>query len=505
MKKTTYSSNGGVLSNEELIKRIEALGHKAKVNSRGHLVTMANAPLIYDYRTNRFQFLNSAGNAFFLRENGKFGTYKTDTKGHRKGKELLERRLARPNLYQTVLEDEAFTKHRYDLDKKRRVDYDDSQELIIDKGKAKGVPISKNLIDSVQVNLPNRKDQSNALGISSTETAMGKFWPYYIATQEDYNDTRSVFKETGSVTPTDLMNDHNYFISPMRGTLNNLFGVDRNDPLVYGSSNFYYRPVDIDNASDEFLDNVEPIVEYDRYKNKYDVNTKRTGADYFNPENNPYVHAIQYLQDKNYNMGSSYPALVSKNAKPLEYLLNGNIKAGGGYNDDVDTSDWWFYTGDPYVDTATSFAPWWGTAMDLEKAIRQPSFANWGWALTSLGMDIVGVGALKAAAKSAEASVRATKAVERYNKAVKKLDRATEIVNKNPHKGTRRIRLRARDELSAASRELEAATKVVKHRKRGRLATTLERVQPTDYTPVLNSKTIFCADALVNGIQTIFN
>ena len=81
---------------------------------------------------------------------------------------------------------------------------------------------------------------------------------------------------------------------------------------------------------------------------------------------------------------------------------------------------------DPIVDTALSFVPFYGTGMDIEDAIRDPTLGNIGTAALGLLTDITGLTLVKGLDKSIRAASKASKAADKlkdaekaYNKAVR--------------------------------------------------------------------------------------
>jgi hypothetical protein len=231
--------------------------------------------------------------------------------------------------------DEHFTKQRDKINNSRQIDFIGEKEHKIQKGKDKGVSISTNYVDSVKANLNNREAQAKFLGISSRETGSGNYPPYYFAPTVN-SKPNNTFKYDKKTTPTSLSNDHNYYISPIRGALNTLYKIPSSNPLVYGSPGFYYSADDLAEAiiragqDTDFFNNVESTLKYDVSKGKYDPDKKRVTKnkkgkviDYYNPEDNPYVHAVEALNEFNYGMGKNYPNQVAKDAESLKYLLNG--------------------------------------------------------------------------------------------------------------------------------------------------------------------------------------
>lgn len=340
LHKETIGSNkysgGGLLSAEQLLQKVDALGHKAYINKNRQLVTMAGTPLVYNYDQDRFEFKNSHGVPMWLDKDGKFLRYNPNNTKVQEDNESLKQYLDYPSIYQTILEDEAFVKNRAGLDKQKRVPYIDSLEKVITDGISKGVPISSNLVDSVQYNLPARSDQLDAAGLFSRETNAGKYPAYTIKTPGENADF-STFKRRKGATPSDLMNNHNYFISPVRGALNALFPFipewDRS--YTYGHPESYYLPdIITDSDSKGLLEKAEEDLRYQRRRGKFDPTEKvikknKEGKvlDYYNPEDNPWIHAVQNLQDRDYGMGPSYTEQVRKDSKDLEYLFGNKDKS----------------------------------------------------------------------------------------------------------------------------------------------------------------------------------
>lgn len=65
---------GGLLTNKQLLAKLEKLGHKGYIKD-GMLRTMAGTPLVYNYQKDRFEFKNSAGDPFMMTPNGKFAKF----------------------------------------------------------------------------------------------------------------------------------------------------------------------------------------------------------------------------------------------------------------------------------------------------------------------------------------------------------------------------------------------------------------------------------------------
>lgn len=308
---------GGILSNAQLLDKVNALGHRAYIKN-GQLVTSAGTPLVYNYNQDRFEFRNSAGRAYWLADNGQFKTY---NKNHNIAATNLAENLRYPATYQTVLEDQAFVLNRSRIDDKKAVPYVEDKEHIIRRGLSKDVPISTNLIDTIKTNLLNNEHQKIALGISSRETNVGHYPSYYVKNPGNSGGI-STFKLSGEVNPTDIMNNHQYYISPMRGELNAIYGVPNESPFVYGSPYAYYSMSHFLPFPDSKRKEIENNLKYQRKVGKFDPTKKRTGSNYYNPEDNPWKHAVEYFMDKNYGMGKSYIDKVNKEIPNINYLLN---------------------------------------------------------------------------------------------------------------------------------------------------------------------------------------
>lgn len=314
------SSSHGIYNNQQLLQMVAKLGHKAQINKRGQLVTMAGAPLVYNYADNVFEFLTSSGQPMYLGANSQFYKYDLSTA---KGRQV-KNSLAFPAIYQSIHEDKAFVDYRNREDHKRAIPYIDNKVTTVSKGKSKDVSFSTNLIDSIRFNLRNVKDQQNYLGIASRETDIGKY-PAYTFNKKVQKNTPNHFKMVGSVTPAYLVNNHAYFISPMRGTLNTIFKEEKtkhNDRYI-GSpyAHFLLSEYLNFNPQDEWLKKQEDNLIYQRSRGVFNPDVKKSSGDYYNPEDNPYLNAVQQLRDRNYGMGPRYPAEVNEDVIDINYLL----------------------------------------------------------------------------------------------------------------------------------------------------------------------------------------
>ena len=324
-------AGGGLLTNEQLLEKVHKLGHEAYIK-KGQLVTASGAPLVYNYSNGRFELANSQGNAFWLDNDGKFVRYNIESGNQEviNKNDRLKKHLEHPSLYQAILEDEAFVKNRNLTDIRKDIPFVDSKREYIKKGISKNVPISSNFVDSIVANLPNRSDQLDALGISSRETNIG-YYPAYTTKGPGEDWDQSFFEAIKEVTPTRVMNNHTYYISPVRGELNTLFPeVVKDKPaLVYGHPGYYYTPDIIDTIDEGLLERAEKDIKYQKSVGKFNPikklltrNKKGSVIEYYNPEDNPWINAVQNLHDRDYGMGKLYTEQVREDAGDLQYLLN---------------------------------------------------------------------------------------------------------------------------------------------------------------------------------------
>lgn len=183
--------------------------------------------------------------------------------------------------------------------------------------------------------------------------------------------------------------------------------------------------------------------------------------------------------------------------------LNIRLNRGGArkVNKFDDGGDILISTGNEYADVGLSFVPFVGSAVDIEEAIRNPTFGNIAWAAISTASDIFGGSLIKGALKGAKAASKARKAVKAEEKAVKAYNRA--LYNATVNGGTRLNRTakkRFRD-----MRVAQAARRAVAPTRRGRGVynrkphTYID--MPSDNTRIINPVTVYGTDALLNGIQ----
>lgn len=175
---------------------------------------------------------------------------------------------------------------------------------------------------------------------------------------------------------------------------------------------------------------------------------------------------------------------------------NLNIKfAEGG------TKERWISTGNDTADTVLSFLPIVGTAMDIEEAIRNPSIENIAWAAGSIAMDLLGGSLIKGAMKSAKAASKATKLVEKANKAEKAYSKAYTNAKVNGGKKLNKTAHKKYVEMKKAQAERDLHTKVVKTRGVHRTKPVNIRKTPEDYSSLINYKSVYGTDLLLNGVN----
>lgn len=157
-------------------------------------------------------------------------------------------------------------------------------------------------------------------------------------------------------------------------------------------------------------------------------------------------------------------------------------------------------TGNEYTDIGLSFVPFVGSAMDIEEAIRNPTFGNIAFAVGSTVADFFGGSLIKGAVKGGARAARATNAVNRTERATKAYNRAVHNVTVNPTRGTRKQARRTFQEAQAAKAELRSLTR---ESKRGGVRRIPQRqlIMPSDNTRVINPYTVYGTDFIINAIQ----
>lgn len=131
-----------------------------------------------------------------------------------------------------------------------------------------------------------------------------------------------------------------------------------------------------------------------------------------------------------YNDGVVLPEItVTPNSKYINNSYDNirlHLKSNGGKINRFDGGGFTLHTGNDGVDTALSFVPFYGTGMDIENAIKDPTLGNIGMAALGLLTDLTGLTLAKGLAKSIRAASKASKAADKlkdaekaYNKAVR--------------------------------------------------------------------------------------
>lgn len=178
-----------------------------------------------------------------------------------------------------------------------------------------------------------------------------------------------------------------------------------------------------------------------------------------------------------------------------------NKFAERGTTDD-DSEDRLISTGNEWLDLGASFIPFVGSSMDIEEAIRNPTFSNIGWATISTASDFLGASLIKGALKSAKAANKARDAINAAEKAAKRYERAVHNATVNPTRGTRRTVRRAFTEMQEANALRRTLAPMVKRRGVGRVPVQRPSI-PSDNTRIINTATVYGMDALLNATQNI--
>lgn len=226
--------------------------------------------------------------------------------------------------------DGEFVKGRNEKDLSLTIPFiEDKKVKLTNAGDATGSVISTNLLDSVakhaaKYGIPFEE----AIGVPAYETKLGNYKPYtFLKTKEQYNKAKKDYPEgyysgKGEITPTELYNDHNYFIGPYRGDIN--AKIDVSPMFRIGHPDYYIRPWDI---TDPNLDREVYNEENEKYfKSRMPALEKRE-KDYPVDED-PYKHAVMKARRGDYNTGDKK---WRENAK----------KAGADIMSSPEVQEWW--------------------------------------------------------------------------------------------------------------------------------------------------------------------
>lgn len=180
-----------------------------------------------------------------------------------------------------------------------------------------------------------------------------------------------------------------------------------------------------------------------------------------------------------------------------EYSKKNMMDDGGSLEED---NERYLSTGNEYADIGLSFVPFVGSAMDIEEAIRNPTFGNIAFAIGSTVADFFGASLIKGAVKGSVRAARATNAVNRTERATKAYSKAVHNATVNPTRGTYRQVRRTFQEAQAAKAELRSLTRVGKRRGLRRVPQR-QLIMPSDNTRIINPYTVYGTDFLTNALQ----
>lgn len=213
-----------------------------------------------------------------------------------------------PNTVRLYDKDRDFVQKRDSIDMSKVIPYIPEKEITLtNAGNLTGVTLSTNMLDSIakyakRYNFPIMK----AISIPATETGLGMFPSYTKLTPHYMNYYRKVggnFKQNSYVTPTDLFNDHNYFISPEREIMNVILKEHFYDSTgardSYINTNEAPTSSHIANSSwsNYFNSSIEDKI------GKAGRTKERTGL--YTENMDPYEHAFRYMKLGRYNSGDS--------------------------------------------------------------------------------------------------------------------------------------------------------------------------------------------------------
>jgi hypothetical protein len=305
---------------------MRAMGHDGYAD-KNKIYTTNGQRVVYDYTTGEFHFLNSKGQALKMLADGKFGDAGAATAN----------RLLNADVYQSISEDQGFVANRRKMDQDYAIRYDSDGAQTVKYGKSRGVTVPKGVTDAINKYFTTEEDRLAALGILSRETDFGYYQPY------DYNTgqlQKNYFAANGSNTPAMMMNNHQYFISPVRGRLNSLFGGDRTgnqSPYVYGRHDTTYTYEDMDKLDPKVVGRMNTQLSTGRERGHFEGTTN---SRYYTADDNPWTNGMAYYNNNNYGMGKSYRNMVTREGVRVGHLIGveqkltnpttGNIEANGG-------------------------------------------------------------------------------------------------------------------------------------------------------------------------------
>lgn len=180
-----------------------------------------------------------------------------------------------------------------------------------------------------------------------------------------------------------------------------------------------------------------------------------------------------------------------------EYSKKNMMDDGGSLEED---NERYLSTGNEYADIGLSFVPVISSAMDIEEAIRNPTFGNIAFAIGSTAADFFGGSLIKGAVKGSVRAARAANAVNRAERAAKAHSRALHNATVNPTRGTYRQARRTFQEAQAAKAELRTLTRVGK-RKGIRRIPRKQLIISSDNTKIINPYTVYGTDFTTNALQ----
>lgn len=185
----------------------------------------------------------------------------------------------------------------------------------------------------------------------------------------------------------------------------------------------------------------------------------------------------------------------------LRFNKRGGAEKVNRFDDGGDTGERLISTGNEWADVGMSFVPFVGSTMDIEEAIRDPSFGNIAWATISTLSDYIGGSLIKGALKGAKTAHKAQKALKAEEEAVKAYNRAVHNYTVNGgERLSRTVGKRWRDMKAA-----QGARRAVAPTRRGRGVYNRQPHtyidMPSDNTRIINPVTVYGTDALLNGIQ----
>lgn len=194
----------------------------------------------------------------------------------------------------------------------------------LSSGKYKGIRVYDNTLDSIRVNAEKNNIPFETLLGLAAETSLGRDYPLtFNKTKEDYNDVKKnpfyiqQFITGDKLYPTDILNNHNYFVgNNATGAINTLIAKGlipgtkswedgQPFPVIGGmlvpNGDGSYNLLELTKEQNDTIDKEAERV----------LNSKEKSS------SNPWTNAIEFYKNSNYGMGQNYKNTVNERGKDI--------------------------------------------------------------------------------------------------------------------------------------------------------------------------------------------